>query len=57
MKKWISWLLIFSLIFCFTGCEKEEMEDVINAAIPVLIAVLDESGASAEERERRTGEW
>lgn len=50
MKKWISWLLIFSLVFCFTGCEKEEMEDVINAAIPVLIAVLDESGQTPEEQ-------
>ena len=50
MKRWISWLLIFSMLFCVSGCEKEEMEDVINAAIPILIAVLDEPGQTPEEQ-------
>lgn len=50
MKKWIAWLLVLCLTFCFTGCEKEEMEAVIDAAIPILIAVLDESGQTPEEQ-------
>ena len=52
MKKWISWLLTFAMLFCFTGCEQEDVEDALNTAIPILIAILEET----EEAPEDTGE-
>jgi len=49
MKKLISWLLIFAMLFCFTGCEAEDVEDALNTAIPILIAILEETEESPEE--------
>ena len=49
MKKIISWLLIFALLFCLTGCDSEDVEDVINVAVPVLIAALEEEAEQAGE--------
>ena len=51
MKKFISWLLIFAMLFCFTGCESEDVEDAINTAVPILIAILEEEAQSMEEGE------
>ena len=50
MKKWISLILAFAMLFCFTGCEQEDVESAINTAIPILIAILE------EESEQPTGE-
>ena len=49
MKKIISWLLIFAMLFCFTGCDSEDVEEVINVAVPVIIAALEEEAEQAEE--------
>lgn len=49
MRKWISWLLIISMLICFTGCEKQELEAAINSAVPIFIAILEQTGESSVE--------
>lgn len=51
MKKWISLLLSLVMLFCFTGCEMEDVESAINTAVPILIAILEEEaeGTAAEK--------
>ena len=54
MKKWIALLLAFVMVFGLTACSKEEVEDVVNAALPVVIAMLEEETAeepASEEAE------
>ena len=54
MKKWIALLLAFVMVFGLTACSKEEVEDVVNAALPVMIAMLEEETAeepASEEAE------
>lgn len=50
MKKLISWLLVFAMLFCFTGCDTEDIEGAINTAIPILIAILEETAEAPEEQ-------
>ena len=49
MKKFISWLLILAMMFCFAGCDAQDVEEIINVAVPVLIEALEEETETAEE--------
>ena len=48
MKRWISLLLAFAMLFSFTACDKEDVESAINTAVPILIAILEESEENPE---------
>ena len=49
MKKFVSWLLILAMLFCFTGCDAQDVEEIINVAVPVLIEVLEEEAETPGE--------
>ena len=48
MKKWIAWLLAFTLVFGLTGCSAEEVEEVLDVAVPIAIAILESETEEGE---------